>query len=210
MKRFYIYMSVVAALAVLHACGGKTGSPQMKPDSTEVSFGENDSVVYGYAGAECTDSVLDLIQPPGDPQHFSILKARERGHVVGNFRTGDRVAVVLSHDRKRVVRAIDISSLVGRWITGDSIGDPQAHGFNLSEDGYASAISQKIGKLRYRKWNILGGQLVLEKCDAMLAHPVMYYDTLEIVSLEADTLVLRAKGENDAARYVKTTVEIRK
>lgn len=143
MKHTAIYMFIVAAVISMVGCGGKTDSQQLRGDSTEVSFSEGDSVVYGYAGSECTDSVLDLIQPPEDPQHFSTVKARRNGNIIGNFLTGDRVAVVLSADKKRVLRAIDISSLIGRWVTGDSIDDPASHGFNLSEDGYASTISKK-------------------------------------------------------------------
>ncbi len=207
MKHTAIYMFVVAAVVSLIGCGGKTDPQQLKSDSTEVSFSEGDSVVFGYAGSECTDSVLDLIQPPGDPQHFSTVKARRNGNIIGNFLTGDRVAVVLSADKKKVLRAVDISSLIGRWVTGDSIDDPAAHGFNLSEDGYASTISRKMDKLQYKSWDIRSARLVLTKCDGMLANPVMYYDTLDIISLESDTLVLRLKGTKEKVRYIKTVAK---
>ncbi len=207
MKHTAVYLFVVAAVVSMVGCGGKTNQQLLKGDSTEVSFSEGDSVVIGYAGAECTDSVLDLIQPPSDPQHFSTVKARRNGNIVGNFLTGDRVAVVLSADKKRVLRAIDISSLIGKWLTGDSINDPAAHGFNLNEDGYASTISKKMDKLQYKNWDIRGARLVLTKCDAMLANPVMYYDTLDIISLEGDTLVLRLKGTREKVRYVKSVAK---
>lgn len=48
---------------------------------------------------------------------------------------------------------------------------------------------------------------MLTKCDGMLAHPVMYYDTLDIISLESDTLVLRLKGTKEKVRYIKTAAK---
>ena len=194
-------------IAAVMSCGGKTSKPVLKSDSTEISFSSGDSVETGYAGSECTDSVLDFIKPGEDPQHYNIVQARKRGTVIGNFETGDQVAIVLSEDRKRVVRAIDISSLIGRWLTGDSIGDPAATGFTLGEDGYAGTVTQKPERVRYKNWDIKSAKLVLTKCDAMLAHPVMYYDTFNIVSLEQDTLFLRPEGSWQKTKYVKSTID---
>ena len=161
----------------------------------------------GYAGSECTDSILDFIKPGEDPQHYNIIQARKHGAIIGNFDTGDQVAIVLSEDKKRVVRAIDLSSLIGRWLTGDSIGDPAATGFTLGEDGYAGTITTKPERLRYKSWDIKNAKLVLTKCNAMLAHPVLYYDTFNIVSLEQDTLFLRPEGKWTKTKYVKSTID---
>ena len=194
-------------IATVMSCGGKTSNPTLKSDSTEISFSNGDSVETGYAGSECTDSVLDFIKPGEDPQHYNIVQARKRGTIIGNFETGDQVAIVLSEDRKRVVRAIDISSLIGRWLTGDSIGDPAATGFTLGEDGYAGTIAHEPERIRYKSWDIKSAKLVLTKCDAMLARPVMLYDTFNIVSLEQDTLFLRPEGSRQKTKYVKSVIE---
>lgn len=146
-------------------------------------------------------------KPGEDPQHYNIIQARKHGAIIGNFDTGDQVAIVLSEDKKRVVRAIDLSSLIGRWLTGDSIGDPAATGFTLGEDGYAGTITTKPERLRYKNWDIKNAKLVLTKCDAMLAHPVLYYDTFNIVSLEQDTLFLRPEGKWTRTKYVKSTID---
>ena len=136
-------------IATMISCGGKTHAPALKSDSTEISFSNGDSVETGYAGSECTDSILDFIKPGEDPQHYNIIQARKHGAIIGNFDTGDQVAIVLSEDKKRIVRAIDLSSLIGRWLTGDSIGAPAATGFTLGEDGYAGTITTKPERLRY-------------------------------------------------------------
>ncbi len=203
-----IFLPICAAMiATMISCGGKTHAPALKSDSTEISFPNGDSVETGYAGSECTDSILDFIKPGEDPQHYNIIQARKHGAIIGNFDTGDQVAIVLSEDKKRVVRAIDLSSLIGRWLTGDSIGDPAATGFTLGEDGYAGTITTKPERLRYKSWDIKNAKLVLTKCDAMLAHPVLYYDTFNIVSLEQDTLFLRPEGKWTRTKYVKSTID---
>lgn len=199
---------LMAAAIILAACGGKMPPGEMKGDSTEVSFSDEDSVLLGYAGSECTDTILDFIQPGKDPMHYTILRARAAGDMIGNFDTGDRVAIVLGEHKKRVLRAIDISSLIGKWLTGDSINDPEASGFTLGEDGYASTNSRKMEKLRYSAWDIRNAKLVLTKCDPIVDNPKLYYDTFHIVSLVEDTLVLRPESGKESIRYVKVIQKI--
>lgn len=206
LKSIFIPIGILMIASAV-SCGNKSHTPALKGDSTEISFSNGDSVETGYAGSECTDSILDFIKPGEDPQHYNIIQARKHGAIIGNFDTGDQVAIVLSEDKKRVVRAIDLSSLIGRWLTGDSIGDPAATGFTLGEDGYAGTISQKPERLRYKSWDIKSAKLVLTKCDGMLSHPVMYYDTFNIVSLEQDTLFLRPEGKWTRTKYVKSTID---
>lgn len=219
MKKIGVVSAQILAIAAAVVCGvfvpgacksDAKGNHVVVGDSAEVSFSEGDSVYYGYAGAECTDSVLDFIQPGNDPVHYQILEARQKKNVIGNFLTGDRVAVVLSSDKKHVVRAIDMSSLIGRWLTGDSIDDPAAHGFNLGEDGYASTISRHPEKMRYKRWDIRSARLVLTKSDPMMPHPVNYYDTFNIVSLEQDTLELRLRHTTEVVKYVKSQLKATK
>ena len=105
-----IFLPICAAMiATMISCGGKTHAPALKSDSTEISFSNGNSVETGYAGSECTDSILDFIKPGEDPQHYNIIQARKHGAIIGNFDTGDQVAIVLSKDKKRVVRAVDLS-----------------------------------------------------------------------------------------------------
>ena len=72
-----IFLPICAAMiATMISCGGKTHAPALKSDSTEISFSNCDSVETGYAGSECTDSILDFIKPGEDPQHYNIIQAR--------------------------------------------------------------------------------------------------------------------------------------
>ena len=208
----YIKPIIVMAFTLLCAasCGKKSIPASSNSDTTEVSFATGDSVLYGYAGAECSDSMLDLIQPPADPKHFSVVKARRRGRIIGNFLTGDRITITLSPDGKNVERAIDLSSLIGRWVTGDSIGDPASHGFSLGEDGHASNISTKLQSTRYRNWNINTGKLVISKselADTLNKTPLLG-DTFDIISLVGDTLILKSRDSIGfhTNKYVKTLV----
>ena len=75
-----IFLPICAAMiATMISCGGKTHAPALKSDSTEISFSNGNSVETGYAGSECTDSILDFIKPGEDPtalQHYTSTKAR--------------------------------------------------------------------------------------------------------------------------------------
>ena len=153
MNRLFIVVAVCCALGVVLSCGNSDKSKaDILQDSTEVKFSKNDTVVFGLAGAEGTDSILDLIVPGKDPQHFDIIEAKKIGNIIGNFDVGNQIAVVLSSDRKQVVKAIDISSLVGRWIKDGIESDSVAEGFSLSADGSAGTIARNSSNMVYTKW----------------------------------------------------------
>ena len=100
MNRLFIVVAVCCALDVVLSCGNSDKSKaDILQDSTEVKFSKNDTVVFGLAGAEGTDSILDLIVPGKDPQHFDIVEAKKLGNIIGNFDVGNQIAVVLSSDR---------------------------------------------------------------------------------------------------------------
>ena len=94
---------------------------------------------------------------------------------------------------------------VGR--VGGARFNPASTGCSLGEDGYAGTITTNPERLRYKSWDIKNAKLVLTKCNAMLAHPVLYYDTFNIVSLEQDTLFLRPEGKWTRTKYVKSTID---
>ncbi len=204
MYRLLLFAAVCCiAPGVLLSCGeaGRESAAYEK-DSTQVTFSSADTVVYGLAGAEGTDSVLDLIQPGEDPKHFDIVGARKRGNIIGNFDVGDQVAVVLSVDKKRVVKAIDLSSLVGRWIKESSDSDSVATGFSLGSDGSAGTISRGGTNMFYKKWSIFNANLVLMKQNIFNSKEKPGYDTFDIVRLQEDTLILRQYGQKKPTKYI--------
>lgn len=220
MSFWFNYARVACALRVLllsatfvaaAGCGGNTGGSAAGADSTEVSFSHGaDSVVWGYAGTESGDTLLDFIVPGSDPKFYDIRAARRSGGLVGNFEAGDRVAIVLAADGRTLVRAIDVSSLVGRWMSlsdTDSLGRP-LRGLQLSEDGSATEIaSHPGGHEPYRKWDLRDGRLVLGKAGLAGKDTLMRYDTLRIMALSGDTLTLRPLGTNQSEIFCKAEQE---
>lgn len=203
MNRLFIVVAVCCALDMVLSCGNSDKSKaDILQDSTEVKFSKNDTVVFGLAGAEGTDSILDLIVPGKDPQHFDIVEAKKLGNIIGNFDVGNQIAVVLSSDRKQVVKAIDISSLVGRWIKDGIESDSVAEGFSLSADGSAGTIARNSSNMVYTKWKISDANLVLAKQNIFQKDAKPECDTFDIVSLQGDTLLLGQPGQEKPIKYV--------
>lgn len=192
---------LTAAFAFAASCGRNAGAVAAGGDSTEVSFSHGaDSVVWGYAGTESSDTLLDFIVPGSDPQFYDIRAARRSGGLVGDFLAGDRVAIVLAQDGKTLVRAIDVSSLTGKWMSvsdTDSLGR-SLHGLQLGEDGSATEIASRPSHEPYRKWDLRDGRLVLGKAGLAGKDTLMRYDTLRIMSLSGDTLTLRPLGSGES------------
>ena len=201
-KLLSVIAAIVALCGVVSCSDGAGGGAVSEQDSAEVSFLPSDSVVYGLAGSECTDSVLDFIQVGQDPKFFDIIEARKLGNIIGDFETGDHVAVVFSADKKQVVKAVDISSLVGRWVKDSVDTDSLAVGFSLFSDGSAGSISHPNSGQHYTGWTVADANLVLTRREIMNNEAKPEYDTFFIVRLQKDTLVLRRLGEREAIKYV--------
>lgn len=203
MKRFLFPMVVFQTFAALVSCGGAGGDATVSvADSASLVTSSVDTVVYGLAGAEGNDSVLDFIVPGSDPQHFNIREARSRGNIIGNFNVGDQVALVLSNNGRKVLKAVDISSIVGRWIKNGIENDSITEGLNLNSDGSAGTISTTMPDMYYTHWKISNANLVLEKQDLYGKETRVSYDTFEIVRLQEDTLVIRNFREAVPVKYV--------
>lgn len=203
MKKLLSVIAVIVALCGVVSCSDGVSSGAIpEQDSAEVSFLPSDSVVYGLAGSECTDSVLDFIQVGQNPKFFDIIEARKLGNIIGDFETGDQVAVVFSADKKQVVKAVDISSLVGRWVKDTVNTDSLAVGFSLFSDGSAGSISHPNSGQHYTGWVVADANLVLTRRGIMNNEAKPEYDTFFIARLQKDTLVLRRIGEREFVKYV--------
>lgn len=185
----------------LASCDFWGNSPaSLATDSVNVCFNDSDTVYFGYAGMECSDSILDFIVPGQDPVKYNIIEARKRGNITGAFVNGDRIAIQLSRDGKEVEFALDLSSLIGSWTKKYVESDTDSVRFMLSQDGSAASLSRTKDRKFLNKWDIKEGKLVITKSGfgTSVEKRKLYYDTLNIVSLSQDSMVL----SNDTGRYV--------
>lgn len=168
-----LFSTVVMAALLAASCSDKKHPTKIKVQPLSEEKNEaGDSTVYGLACDGCTDSVLVLLSNSGgDPHTYSIIKAMGNHEIYGMPKIGDRLAVLLSADKKSVKKVIDINELMGKWcymvvptlkpLPGmtekslkkmeasmpDSIRKrmmtPREYGFELNSDKTANAIGRR-------------------------------------------------------------------
>lgn len=121
MKSYYrhrlLFAAIVTAVMLTAACGTK----EKKATGGEaVGVGQNlpgDSMVYGLACDGCSDTILVLLPLTGeDPDTFEILNAWKNMKVFGRLTVGDKLAVMLNAENKKVAdMVIDLDKLKGEW-----------------------------------------------------------------------------------------------
>lgn len=117
MKKKTLFTIAAASLLLLSSCGEKKRPAPIKTQTLSDEKNEaGDSTVYGLACDGCTDSVLVLLpNAGGDPQTFDIIEAMSKHHIYGMPRVGDKLAVMLSADKKQAVMVVDLNELIGKW-----------------------------------------------------------------------------------------------
>lgn len=81
--------------------------------------------------------------------------------------------------------------LTGCWIETSSF---YVQGMNLSADGTAESVGMKT--LLYHKWSLSGDQLILSGESVGNGQTIQFADTMRIIRLSNDTLVVDRKGQN--------------
>lgn len=132
-----------------------------------------DTTIYGVCGEGSTMHTLQLVTDQGDTLSIHMNdEETEAAGVTGGLLVGDRLAIVGtdSKDGLRVVRGINLTTLMGKWTSLDKNFEIQEGGTVIS---YVRAESNP-----WTAWKIINGKLLLNT------------DTFCIVQLDADSLFL--------------------
>lgn len=84
------------------------------------------------------------------------------------------------------------SSMVGVWIEKLPEGTPYIQGIHLKENGEAEALGTKT--LLYHRWKVTDKQLILSGESVGNGQTIQLSDTMDVLKLKNDTLVVRRKG----------------
>lgn len=174
MKKIF-YSLAFGALLILAGCNGNQNKPILgTQDSAKVEADVNDSTVYGLVGEGSAMHTLQLITDEGDTLDYTI-NAEGMNPVMGGILVGDRMAVVgrKAYGELFADRAINLTSLIGKWTSIDK-------NFEIQEGGVVVS-SVKAEQNPWTSWKIVNGHLVLNK------------DTFDIDNLGADSLDLENK-----------------
>ena len=140
------------------ACGNKQAPAVVQSDSTVVDSSKiKDVTVYGLCGENAAMNSLQLLTDMGDTLNLNIEEAREDNQVFGNYAPGDRLAVVLSPDQKRVKTVINESVLMGNWLMPNPIDGSSEVGIRIKDGGISERIEQPT--IIYKTWKIIDGKL---------------------------------------------------
>jgi hypothetical protein len=117
--------------------------------------------------------MLQLVTDQGDTLFFNMNDADvDAGTIVGGILVGDRIAVIgtESEDGQKVIRGINLTTLIGKWTSLDK-------NFEIQEGGVVSSHIRTESN-PWSAWKVLNGKLLLNT------------DTFLVTNLDADSLYL--------------------
>ena len=183
MRRF----SLLAVLAILCLASCKK-EKTAETDETPVSPVEQepsalpDSTLWGHLGEDTGMSTLQFITDQGDTLELYRTNpyTGEDGRLVGEVRNySDRFAITLSPEYEALLTAINATQLTQTWTTDEG---------ELDIRGDGTVNSQT---LPYSGWKLWNGHLLFATVVQQEYGTVTRIDTLDIVSLDDDSLIVR-------------------
>ena len=128
----------------------------------------------------------------GDTLNLNIEEARENNQVFGNYAPGDRLAILVSPDHKRVKIVINESVLMGTWMMPNPIDGSDEVGICIKDGGVAESVRQTSNN--YKTWKIVDGklELILVREGGGDQEETAWYT---IDKLDADSLIFHDKDD---------------
>ena len=159
-KLVYLALGAIAGMSFT-ACGNKQQQQTtVTTDTTIVDSSKiKDLTIFGLCGENAAMNSLQLVTDMGDTLNLNIEEARENNQVMGNYAPGDRLAILISPDYKRVKTVINESVLMGTWMMPNPIDGSDEVGISIKDGGIAESVRQTSNI--YRTWKIIDGKLEL-------------------------------------------------
>lgn len=178
------YLIAILVLGTLVGCKPtQKAAPQeeVQEDTVEVAL-VPDSTLWGHLGEDTGMSTLQFITDRGDT--LEIYRTNqytgEDGQLMGEIRNlKDQFAVTLAADGESLLTAINASQLMRKW---------QAEKGEMQMEKDGSITSQD---LPYRAWQLWNGRIMLTSTQQLEYGTANRVDTMEIVTLNRDSLILR-------------------
>ena len=178
MKKIFSISALSLCLLLVASCGNsnKKNINISADNNDSIADAVADTTVYGVVGEESAMHTLQLITDAGDTITYMINADDDVNPVQGGILVGDRMAVIATKNvdgEDEVVKAVNLTSLIGRWTSIDK-------NFEILEGGVVKS-NVKAEKHPWVSWKIYNGHLVLNT------------DTFDIDNLGADSLYLENK-----------------
>lgn len=193
MKKVLLYVSVVIMTLAMGCKDKKNSDSAADNEPLYSSTTLPDSTIYGILGEATGMSCIQLITDSGDTLVLNKESeyTGEAGRIVGSIENySDRFAIVATEDTQSIRVAINLTQLAQAW-NSDS---DQKNNFTLLTDGTIQTMTKEgIG---FHKWSIYNGMLVFHSEKKTKLASQIEADTLDILKLSNDSLVVMEKNHN--------------
>lgn len=157
MKEIRILLTLMSVWLIV-SCGYFKGQQQNVPfEEVEIDNTDRDSTIYGICGDASTMNVLQLITDNGDTLNLGLMAARDNNRMFGGYSVGDRMAVLVNADSTGAVHVINMSALLGDWVTEDALGGGTLVGLSIKDGGIAERIYDN--PIDFKSWRLVNGRL---------------------------------------------------
>ena len=154
---FYLFSAFVLATLVASCDFFRKGDPVGAISEVDVDYLHRDSTLYGVCGRATSMNSLQLITDLGDTLMLSIAEAQDAGQVFGGIKAGERMAVLANADSTIALKVINMSAMLGDWVTEDAVDGGNEVAITLKDGGIAESINHTL--IQYKSWRIINGQL---------------------------------------------------
>ena len=166
----------------LASCKRENATQNTVPDSDSITADIPDSTLWGHLGVDTGMSALEFITDDGDTLELYRTNpyTGEDGKLIGEIRNfTDRFAITVSPDGETMLTAINATQLASTWKT-------EKGSISIHENGTISSDEQP-----YDGWKLWNGHILLSSQQKQEYGIVNRVDTLDLVLLSRDSLVIR-------------------
>lgn len=158
MKKIFVFAFIGVCL-MMGSCGNKQQQQQSTENDTTEFVDDKPISIYGTCGDGSAMNTLQLVTDAGDTLNLAIRNSQDSVRVLGGYDAGDRMAVLVSSDRKNIVLAINETTILGDWWQPNPIDGTSYMGIRFKDGGTAESLDQN--GIVFKAWKIINGKLVL-------------------------------------------------
>lgn len=206
MNRHLLLTSGCTLSLLLCSCNEQKGARSVEEITSSLHIEQPDTSLYGTLNAVTPDSLLFTAEYGNETIGCTYDAARDQQRILGSLTEGNRYAIVIDPRQHAALKLLNLTELSGQWFYDD---DPTS-GLTFTAAGALSSINPH--DVSFRKWKHYNGRIILFYTglqDAVKAPSQYKADTTEIVSLSADALTFRFRGQSRSCHREKEAIKVK-
>lgn len=194
----YLLPTLASAVFMTFGCHGTPQDNERAQENDSLVANVPDSALYGHLGEGTGMSCLELITDNGDTLVLDKTdeKSGTDGLILGEIANyTDRFSIMAYNDNQSIRIALNVRMLEQKWQSATD----KKNGFCLNSDYTAKNLSEE--QYQYTKWGLCNCRLVMFSKGGNTHGDSMRSDTLEILELTPDSMVLRHIRRNSPETF---------